>query len=185
MSASYSDEAAPKIFECDLDRAQAGMPDYFIPEAPGVLLAGKDMLIAAGDVPGAPEPAGWSPGVPLMPGEDGRRAWEAADFEKPSSDGERILRAKRFGKFWMPERSIRVTIGRGQLREVHALVFAFGNAPIWTRDRQAAMRLAEYCDPIPAAPVAGLWLPQFTCSFHLPTPRGYNAQLRQMPTKPR
>jgi hypothetical protein len=180
MSKSCSQEIACDIFECHLDRAEAGMPDYFIPEAPGVLLAGKDMLIAVGNVPEAPEPAGWTPGVPLIP--DHPRAWEAADFEKPSADGDRMLRVKRFGKFWMPERSIRVSWSRGQLRQVQSLVFAFGNAPIWTRDRQAAMRLAEYCDPIPTSPVAGLWLPRFTCSFHRPIPRSRARRHARVPT---
>jgi hypothetical protein len=164
MSTSNSDAVAPEIFECDLDRDQAGMPDYFVPEAPGALLAGKDMLIAAGDIPGAPEPKGWTPGVPLMPELNGRRAWETADFEKPSADGERMLRIKRLGKFWMPERSIRVKCGRYNYREVQALVFAFGSAPIWTRTPRAAMRLAAHCDPIPNTPVAGFWRPMFTCS---------------------
>ena len=167
MSTSNSQEIAPQIFECSLDRAQAGMPDHLLPEAErGVLIAGHDMLIASGHVPGAPEPDGWTPGVPLMPEVDGHRAWETADFEKPSADGECMLRAKRFGEFWMPERSIRLSWGRQHLRQVQALAFAFENVPIWTRDRQAAMRLAEHCDPIPGASVAGLWLPLFTCSFH-------------------
>ena len=38
-----------------------------------------------------------------------------------------------------------------------ALVFPFGPAPIFTREYQAAMRLAEYCYPIPRPPVAGCW----------------------------
>ena len=157
-----------------LDRAQAGMTEYFMPEAVrGVLIAGRGMLAAAGHFPGAPEPVGWTPGVPLLPEVevDGRRVSATADYEKPSVDGERMLRAKRFGKFWMPERSIRVSGGRYQMREIQGLVFAFGSVPIWTRDRQAAMRLAEHCDPIPAAPVAGFWLPRFTCPFPKPIPR--------------
>jgi hypothetical protein len=161
---------APEVFECMLDRAQAGMTEYFMPEAVrGVLIAGRDMLAAAGHIPGAPEPVGWTPGVPLLP--DYPRALEVADFEKPSADGERMLRAKQFGHFWMVERSIRVSRGRYQTREIQGLVFAFGSVPIWTRDQKAAMRLAEHCDPIPAPPVAGYWLPLFGCSFHRPVGR--------------
>ncbi len=162
----FSQEIAPELFECMLDRAQAGMVEYFMPEAVrGVLIAGRGMLAAAGHFPGAPEPVGWTPGVPLLPG---WRGLEVADFEKPSADGERMLRAKQFGAFWMPESSIRVEWGRKPLRVVQALVFAFEDIPIWTRDQKAAMRLAEHCDPIPAPPVAGRWLPQFSCSFHRP-----------------
>jgi hypothetical protein len=119
----------------------------------------------AGEFPGAPDPHGWTPGVPLMPDVYGGRAWgEAADFEKPSLDGKRMLRVKRHGKFWMPERSTRLS-GRYKYRQIEALVFPFGEMPIWTRTQQAAMRLAEYCDPIPSSPMAiGFWLPVFTCS---------------------
>jgi len=164
MSALCSNEVAPEIFECLLDRDQAGIPPLWMLKTSRVLLAGKDMLIAIGDVPGAPEPRGWTPGVPVMPEVNGRRAIGTADFEKPSQDGNRMLRAKRLGKFWMPERSTKVVWGRYTYRLVHALVFAFGEVPIWTRTPQAAMRLAEHCDPMPDAPVAGFWLPMFTCT---------------------
>jgi len=164
MSALYSDEFAPEIFECDLDRDQAGIPPAYMLNVSGVLLAGRDMLIAIGMAPGAPEPDGWIPAVPVIPEGEGFRACGMADFEKPSHDGNRVLRAKRFGKFWAPERSTKIISGRLELRLVEALVFAFGEIPIWTRTHQAAMRLAEHCDPIPDTPVAGLWLPVFTCS---------------------
>jgi len=64
---------APQAFECILDRDQAGMTEFFIPEAvQGVLIAGRDMLIAAGHVPGAPEPMDWTPGVPMVAGRSRR-----------------------------------------------------------------------------------------------------------------
>jgi hypothetical protein len=166
MSALYLDEVAPEIFECDLDRDQAGIPPLYMPKVSGVLLAGRDMLIAIGMAPGAPEPDGWLPAVPTIPDADCFPLCRTADFEKPSRDGNRVLRAKRFGKFWAPERSTKITSGRYKLRLIEALVFAFGNGeiPIWTHTHQAAMRLAEHCDPIPATPVAGFWLPKFTCT---------------------
>jgi hypothetical protein len=166
MSASYFDEAAPKIFECDLDRDQAGIPPAYMLNVSGVLLAGRDMLIAIGMAPGAPEPDGWQPAVPAIPDAACFPVCRTADFEKPSRDGNRVLRAKRFGKFWSAERSTNITSGRYKLRLIETLVFAFGNGeiPIWTRTHQAAMRLAEHCDPIPTTPVAGFWLPMFTCT---------------------
>ena len=52
MSASHSQEVAPEVFEPSLDREQAGLTcPHTLPRAPGVLLAGKDMLIAIGAVP--------------------------------------------------------------------------------------------------------------------------------------
>ena len=44
MTELYSAEAAPRLFECDLDRSQTKMPGDYLPDAPGVLIAGKDML---------------------------------------------------------------------------------------------------------------------------------------------
>jgi hypothetical protein len=164
MSALYSEGVAPVVFECDLDRDQAGIPPLYMPNVSGVLLAGKDMLIAAGDVSGAPEPDGWLPTVPAIPEGSCFSNCRTADFEKPSRDGNYILRAKRVGKFWAPERSIKITSGRYTHRSIEALVFAFGEIPIWTCTHQAAMRLAEHCDPVPAAPVAGFWRPMFTAT---------------------
>lgn len=164
MSALYSDEIAPEIFECDLDRAQAGIPPGYMLKVSGVLVAGRDMLIAIGMAPGAPEPDGWLPAVPPIPKDAGFQACGTADFEKPSRDGNRMLRAKRFGKFWTAERSTKTISGRYKYRLIETLVFAFGEVPIWTRTPQAAMRLAEHCDPIPDTPVAGFWLPMFTCT---------------------
>jgi hypothetical protein len=40
MMELYSDRTAPRLFECDLDRSQTKMPDDYLPEAPGVLIAG-------------------------------------------------------------------------------------------------------------------------------------------------
>jgi hypothetical protein len=164
MSALCSHEAAPKVFECDLDRDQAGIPPPYMLKASGVLLAGRDMLIAIGDVPGAPETHGWVATVPAIPENADFQLSGTANYEKPSRDGNRVLRAKRFGKFWAPERSTKITWGRLVVRRIDALVFAFGEVPIWTRTPQAAMRLAEHCDPMPDTPVAGFWLPMFTCT---------------------
>jgi hypothetical protein len=164
MKALNSHEVAPVVFERDLDRDQAGIPPLYMLSVSGVLLAGKDMLIAAGDVSGAPEPVGWLPAVPAIPEVDCYSNCRTTDFEKLSRDGNYALRAKRLGKFWAPERSIIITSGRYKWREIQALVFAFGEIPIWTRTHQAAMRLAEHCDPIPATPVAAFWRPMFTCT---------------------
>src|SRR4051812_44558854 len=55
------------IFELFLDRKQAGIPPLYMPRVSGVMLAGEDMLLAAGTAPGAPEPDGWIPAVPTIP----------------------------------------------------------------------------------------------------------------------
>src|SRR5882672_5603515 len=122
MSAPYCHQASPQIFECDLDREQAGIPPGYMLKASGVLLAGRDMLIAAGMAPGAPEPDGWLPTVPPILKCDAFPLSRTADFEKPSRDRNRVLRAKRFGEFWAPERSTTITSGSYKLRLIEALV---------------------------------------------------------------
>jgi hypothetical protein len=164
MSALYPEGVTPVVFECDLDRDQAAIPSPYMPSVSGVLVAGKDMLIAAGDISGAPAPVGWGPTGPAIPEADCFSQHRMADFEKLSRDGKYVLRAKRFGKFWAPERSTLITSGRYRFRSIEALVFAFGEIPIWTRTSQAAMRLAEHCHPLPAPPVAGFWRPMLVTS---------------------
>jgi hypothetical protein len=147
MPELYTDGAAPRLFECDLDRSQTKIPDDYLPEAPGVLIAGEDMLRAAGYVPGSNRPRGWKRTNPDA-------------FTKPSRDGVHTLRVRQCGhakdedKLWIIERSSCAAIG---YRKIEALVFAFGKMPIWTRTYQGAMRLAELCDPLPLPPVAGCW----------------------------
>ena len=144
MSALNSQTLAPQIFECDLDRDQAGIPPLYMPKTMGVLVAGKDMLIAAGVFPGAPEPEGWVPAVPAVGANSCFQECGKADFEKPSRDGSHVLRAKRYGQFWAPERSIKIVYGPYSCRLIEELVFAFGEVPIWARTYQGAMRLAEH-----------------------------------------
>jgi hypothetical protein len=106
MSALNSHEVAPVVFECDLDRDQAGIPPLYMPNVSGVLIANDQLLNSIGMVPGAPEPSGWSSAVPPIADINAFRLERMADFEKPSRDGNRVLRAKRFGQFWAPRRAI-------------------------------------------------------------------------------
>lgn len=49
-----------------LDRDQAKMPSFYLPEAPGVVIAGDPLLRAVGYRPGSRRPSDWfkfSPGV--------------------------------------------------------------------------------------------------------------------------
>jgi hypothetical protein len=164
MSVLNSYKVALEIFECDLDRDQAGIPPRYMPSVSRVLLANEDLLKSIGMVPGAPEPDGWSPAVPPISESNAFRLERMADFEKPSRDGNRVLRAKRFGKFWAPQRAIPKISNRVKYRSMETLAFGHEEMPIWVRTYQAAMRLAEYCDPVPTAPVAGFWCPMFTCT---------------------
>jgi hypothetical protein len=163
MSTLISEEKPPQVFECLLDDlSEIRTPYPYWPDIPGVLIAGKDMLLAAGDVPGASNPKGWSPcaGYVLWVG------WRpgAGGFKKRSCDGIHTLRVTEWGEYWLVERWANVVSGKYKYREMHALVFSFQRTPIWTRTREAAMRLAEHCDPTPRSPVAGYWAPAYTCT---------------------
>jgi len=132
--------AAARLFDDVLDRAQTEMPEWYMQSAKTVLIAGYDMLRAAGHRSGVSQPAGWSRG--------------ASGFKKTARDDKSVLWIQRCGLFWMIERSR--FLDCGDMRN-EALAFTFGPMPIWAPTRQTAMRLAEHCDPIPCAPVAGYW----------------------------
>jgi hypothetical protein len=146
MSKLALQPTAPPIFDAVLDRAQADMPDWYLSSAHGVLIAGKPVLDAIGEDPGRRDPAGWFR--------------SASGFWKPGFDANTVLWVQKCGQYWIVERSQ----CRGGEHRDETLVYAFGPCPIWTRDRQAAMRLAEYCDPIPQAPVEGCWADDGQCS---------------------
>jgi hypothetical protein len=143
MSKLALNSNASNVFECDIDRDQTGMPDYYLPLAPGALIAGSTILHAIGEIPGASAPIGWNRG--------------AAGLSKPTRNGEGTLWVQQCGKFWIVERSPLSTPTDWN----ETLVFAFVLMPIWTRTMAPAMRLAEYCDPIAQPPIAGYWTRTF------------------------
>ena len=138
MSRLASCEAAPRLFDRIIDRAQTETPEWYLPSADGVLILKEG--IAVGDRSGVAHPPGWS-----------RRI---SGFKKIARDGKSILWVQPCGKFWIIERSIHLD---AVYMQDEALFSAFGALPIWTRTRQAAMQLAEHCDPMPRDPVAGYW----------------------------
>ena len=136
MSELHSDEAAPRLFECFPDRDQTDLPKDYLPEAEGVLIAGEAILRAIGYRPRSCRPRGWT-------------KKDFANFSRFSRDCVRLLWVRGCGNFWV--------VQFNDHRGTHALVCALSRRPICTHTYQAAIRLAEYCDPIPQAPVAGYW----------------------------
>jgi hypothetical protein len=133
-----------RLFEKYIDRNQAPIAPNYVTDAQGVLIAGEDMLSAAGYRAGSHRPKGWNrckPGV----------------FLKPLCSQFR-LEVRQCGSWrsnmWTVERSNFFADGYC----IEALVCAFGNVPIWGPTYQAAMRIAEYCHPLPQAPVPGCWV---------------------------
>ena len=131
MSKRALQPTAPPLFDAVLDRAQTDMPDWYLPSAPGVLIAGQPVLDAIGYISGGRDPVGWRRG--------------ASGFWKRGYDPQTLLWVQECGQYCIVERCRY----HGGARRDETLIYAFGPCPIWTRDRQAAMRLAEYCDPIP------------------------------------
>lgn len=130
------------LFEDFIDRDQAQMPRWYLPAAPGALIAGGTILSATGYRPGSYRPPGWNKS-------------DYANFSKWSLDSTRVLWVKMCGDFWV---LLRNEFSGKPGPYTHTLTCAFSGRPIWTRRPQAAMRLAEHCDPIPQAPVAGRWV---------------------------
>jgi hypothetical protein len=129
----------PHLFEF-VERGETEIPADYLPEAPGVIFAGKDMLTAAGYIPGSNRPRGWRL---LCPGNYLKKV------------GRHVLMVRQCGgarsEHWSVERL-------NEEYDTEALVCPFSHSPIFVRKYyQAAMRLAEYCYPIPSAPVCGVW----------------------------
>jgi hypothetical protein len=151
MTELYSYEAAaepeaPDLFECAIDRP-ADLPDYYLP-GPGVWIAGEDMLRAAGHVSGGARPHGWT-------------QYCRGAYTKRSRNGQHTLRVRQFNKYWIIERSCEVNVDGVNYRRIEALVFNFqvrlAPMPIWARTQPVALRLAEFCDPVPPMSVQAVW----------------------------
>jgi hypothetical protein len=124
-----------------VERDKTELPSYFCPWAPGIVIAGDRLLRAAGYRPGTRGPGGWSEGQP--------------DVFTKVIYGNRLM-VRGCGKLWTIERENEET-----------LAFNFGPVPMFTRTRQAAMRLAEYCHPEP-----------YEGEYPFPKPRGVASGLR-------
>ena len=134
-----------------LDRDQAKMPDFYLPEAPGVAIADGPLLRAVGYDPGSNGPRDWfkfNPGV----------------FRHGTGRDGMILQVRTGdAKLWVVERFCSGDwldpSGRYPGLNVYALVCAHTGRLIWVSSYQAAMRLAQYCHPIPQPPIVGRWVP--------------------------
>jgi hypothetical protein len=140
MSDLFPATAAPLMFEY-VDRGDTAMPADYLPQAPGVMFANEDILNGAGYLPGSSRPKGW---LKNQPGNYTKRV------------GKHVLQVRQCGD----SRSVHWTVERFEFWDfkwIEALVFPFGHVPIWARTRQAAIRLAEHCYPVPCLPIAGRW----------------------------
>ena len=138
MSGSQTDDMAPQLFECFIDRTAADLPDFFPKEAKGAIVAGPDLIRGLKDYSGSCESWGWEADV------------EGAAFRRGYADGK--LNVERHGGFWYIYRNSALE------HTVHALVVAFENVPICTRTFRDSIRLVEHCHPEIRAPMAGCWL---------------------------
>ena len=143
MSELIPEEAAPRLYEF-VERGETELPGDYLPEAPGVIFPGEPVLSAAGYVAGSNRPRGWRR---LSPG----------NYRKYV--GEHTLMVRQCGgprsEHWTIERIDEFNFN------TEALVFPFGNAPIFARNHQAAMRLAEHCHhrfPNVDLPIPGCWM---------------------------
>ena len=118
------------IFEPLLERNLVVIPPNYLPDAPGVLFAGRTMLKYAGCVSGVRCPNGWE-------------KFDAGDYRRYPRRYEQfdILRVRQSGNWrtrhWAVERVDSTT------NEFQALVFGIGYVPVWAHSRRQAIFLAE------------------------------------------
>ena len=140
MDQSSEADVYPKLFEF-IEREQAALEPYLFTHTSGVLLAGEDLLRAAGHVPGSKRPKGWREGVEGF----GRRA-----------EDRKYLRTSKHGYYWFVFRSTT----RSHF-DYEYLTFAFDKVPLCASTAQEAMRLADHFHPDPGKTLGGLWVPSF------------------------
>jgi hypothetical protein len=119
----------PRPIEQVIGRDEAGLPDWFVPLARGVAIAGDRLLHVAGNDRGVRRPLGW-------------RKTKPGYFKKEIGwDNFLLVRDCVKSGLWTVER-----LGPWRQSQVdEVLVFTFGWTPIFTRTYQAAMRLAMHC----------------------------------------
>jgi hypothetical protein len=119
------------LFGPFLERSSVEIPEDYLPNAPGVLLAGARMSGYAGWAPGMPCPRGWEGAGPGV--------YKRVLLFSERVDAYCVLRVRQSGyeNRWAVER-------RDPIRGVQALVFPFENVPIWAKSPQEAMFLAEF-----------------------------------------
>jgi hypothetical protein len=126
------------------------MPSDYLPEAPGVAIAGDAILRAIGYRFGSQRLHGWfKTNTGVFRYREGQRRL-----------GGIILQVRQAGTLWVIERyrdgDWLDPAGRPGLN-IYALVCTQTGRLIWAPTYQAAMRLANYCHPIPQPPIVGRW----------------------------
>jgi hypothetical protein len=122
--------SAPILFKEPLDRSEAGLPDWYMPWASGVLLPSDEVIRHATEN---------RPATLL------RRRWTLF----PKSEGEAHARF-RIDRTWtlfaMTYGNLSVAVRRKELepRRVQGLAFLLGSIPVCAHTLEAAKRLAEY-----------------------------------------
>ena len=137
-------EVTPKLFERFVEREESGLPTDVLPGARGALVAGEDLLKAAGHFPGSEWPEGWS------------KAASADCFHRCCEETKYILEVDKIGDRWLVLRTNALLA-----ENLEALVLAFEQVPICTNTFQEAMRLADHCHPDPGQTVGGCWVKAF------------------------
>jgi hypothetical protein len=124
-----ANDATPQTFYCFVDRDAARMPDFFLPNSPGVLVMETDFI-----------------------GTDLPKGWTLVDTNRGKShDGK--LEVAKLGEYWFIGRR------REDWDAVsETVVEAFGQVPICTRTCCDAMLLAEHCHPEVNLPVGAHWI---------------------------
>jgi hypothetical protein len=120
------------LFGPFLERSEVVISPDYLPHAPGVQFAGPRMLKLAGCTPGMPCPLDWE--------RAGAGVYKRVLLSSENADGYVVLQVRQSGyaKRWAVERRNPWT------KDVQALVFAFGDVPIWAQSRREAMFLAEF-----------------------------------------
>ena len=140
---TFREQFSSFLFKEVIDRSDIELPEWFTPLARGIVIASDYLLRRTGYCPGSHRNIGWAKTEPEV----------FMNWHFSGEDCGAVLTVRQYADqdWWTVER-YRDDSTYGNVTDTLAIVF--GSAPVFCREHQAAMRLAEYCHL--QAPPSGL-----------------------------
>ena len=127
----FKEDLSPYLVTEVVDRTEISIPEWYLPLARGAAIASDHLLRRAGYRPGSDGPRGWKC---IKTGDFCRELFtEWASLDVRRCGDRELFTVERFGR-WHPYKNWH-----------QVLIHTFGSTPVFTRNYQSAMQLAEYC----------------------------------------
>lgn len=132
---------SPSLIKEVIDRSETDLPEWFVPLARGVAIVSDHL-------------------VQKLPVSRFSQDWKRnrfGDYKRPMFEKWASLEVRQSGdkELWLIERFAWL---RTYTNSDQVLVHLFGSTPIFARNYQTAMRLADYCEELDGSPLGLRWI---------------------------